>query len=279
MSATAMGSRLGIGREAEVYSWGDDAVVKLYWPGFRGQRAEAAVLAELNGRGGAPRLMDEIDHEGRRGLVLERLPGTDMLTAVQRHPWHLTRLSRQLAGAHRRIHQVEAPNALPDLREVMAARIEHASMPTPLRDFALQTLETLPAGDRLCHGDFHPGNVLVDRDKMGVIDWPNAARGVPEAGHARTLLLLRWADPLPGTPPLVRSILATGRALFARSYARAYRRGSSETLHGVRSWLTANLAARMSEGIEVEQSRLLGLLEQAHRTRLWPRSSASCQRH
>lgn len=266
MFGTMIGNWLGVGREAEVYAWGDGAVVKLYRPGFRGHGAEAAVLGELNGRCGAPRLIEEVEYDGRRGLVIERLPGTDMLTAVQRHPWQLAGLSRQLATAHRRIHQVEAPTTLPDLREVMAARIEDVLLPPLLRDFALHTLDELPAGDRLCHGDFHPGNVLVDQNQIGVIDWANAARGVPEADHARTLMLLRWADPLPGTPPLVRRILTAGRGLFARNYARAYRRGSSETLHAVRSWLTVNLAARMSEGIEVEQPLLLHLLEQAHRT-------------
>jgi hypothetical protein len=29
-----IGSKLGAGREAEVYAWDDDAVVKLYRPGF-----------------------------------------------------------------------------------------------------------------------------------------------------------------------------------------------------------------------------------------------------
>jgi aminoglycoside phosphotransferase (APT) family kinase protein len=49
------------------------------------------------------------------------------------------------------------------------------------------------------HGDYHPGNVLLAADRVAVIDWPTAARGAPEADHARTRLLLRWADPLPDT--------------------------------------------------------------------------------
>lgn len=266
MSFIIIGPKLGAGREAEVFAWGDDAVLKLYRLGYRGHDAEAAALAALNGRGGAPRLLETVDHNHRPGLVLERLPGTDMLTAVQRHPWHLTGLSRQLAAAHLDIHRVHAPGTLPDLREVMAARIQEAPMPAHLRDFVLHTLDSLPAGDRLCHGDYHPGNVLVQGDQIAVIDWANAARAVPEADHARTLLLLRWADPLPDTPPLVRGILMAGRSLFARTYVQTYRRSTPEPIHEVRSWLTVNLAARMSEGIEVEHPRLLRLLEQARRT-------------
>lgn len=266
MSAARIGPKLGVGREAEVYAWGDDAVVKLYRPGYRGHRAEAAALTELNGRGGAPRLIEVVDHDRRHGLVIQRLPGIDMLTAVQQRPWLLRHLSRRLATTHLRIHEVRPSGAMADLREVMAARIQEAPLPPHLRDFVLPLLKGLPVGDRLCHGDYHPGNVLVEGDRIGVIDWANAARAVPEADHARTLLLLRWADPLPETRPLIRGMLAAGRSLFARTYARAYRRGSPRPLRDVRSWVTVNVAARMSEGIEAEFPKLLRLLERARST-------------
>ncbi|WP_308495210.1 hypothetical protein [Micromonospora purpureochromogenes] len=32
-------------------------------------------------------------------------------------------------------------------------------------------LDGLPDGDRLCHDDFHPGNVLLAVDWTAVIDW------------------------------------------------------------------------------------------------------------
>jgi hypothetical protein len=56
---------------------GDDAVIKLYRPGFLGHRAEAVALAELDGRGIAPKLLDTMEYDGRTGLVLERLGGSD----------------------------------------------------------------------------------------------------------------------------------------------------------------------------------------------------------
>lgn len=39
-----IGAKLGAGREADVHAWGDDAVVKLYRPGFGGHRAKALAL-------------------------------------------------------------------------------------------------------------------------------------------------------------------------------------------------------------------------------------------
>jgi aminoglycoside phosphotransferase (APT) family kinase protein len=258
--AEVLGSRLGAGREAEVYAWGDVAVLKLYRPGFGGHRAEAAALRSLDGI--APRLLEVVDRDGRTGLVLERLDGPDMLTLLQRQPWRVLGLASTLATAHRAVHRVAAPAELPDLRRVLAARIHDAGLPPHLRSFAMRVLDGLPDGDRLCHGDYHPGNVLLATDRTAIIDWASAARGVPEADHARTLLLLRRADPLPGTPLLSRALIAIGRSLLARRYAHTYRRGSPP-LRQMHSWLLVHAAARLAEGIQVEQTMLIGMLDRA----------------
>ena len=89
-----IGPKAGEGREAEVYAWGDDAVVKLYRPGYLGHRAESVALANLDGHSVAPRLIDIADCDGRPGLVLERLGGSDMLALVQRQPWRVLDLAR-----------------------------------------------------------------------------------------------------------------------------------------------------------------------------------------
>lgn len=260
-----IGAKLGAGREADVHAWGDDAVVKLYRPGFGGHRAEAQALAKLDGHGGAPRLIDVVNCDGRTGLVLERLDGPDMLTRLQRQPWRMLGLARALATAHLAIHAIRVPGDLPDLRQVLAARIEDAALPPQLRDFALQILHGLPDGDRVCHGDYHPGNVLAAADRVSVIDWVGAARGVPEADHARTLLLLRRAVPLPGTPVLSRALMAVGRSVFAHGYTRAYAGGSPAPLRQVDSWLVVHTAARLSEGIDIERPMLIGLLDRSRR--------------
>ncbi len=188
-----------------------------------------------------------------------------MLALLQRQPWRVLALARALAKAHLAVHGVHAPADLPDLRQVLAARIDDAALPPQLRDIALRVLDGLPSGDRLCHGDFHPGNVLVAPDRVSVIDWAGAARGVPEADHARTLLLLRWADPLPGTPLISRALMAAGRSVFAHGYARAYTGGSHRPLQLVDSWLTVHVAARLSEGIEVERPTLIAFLDRVRR--------------
>jgi Ser/Thr protein kinase RdoA (MazF antagonist) len=260
--AGLLGPKLGAGREAEVYAWGDAAVLKLYHPGFGGHGAEAAALRSLDGHGIAPMLLDVVEYDGRTGLVLQRFHRADMLTLLRRQPWRVFGLARALATTHLAVNRAPAPTDLPDLRQVLAARIHDAVLPPHLHTFAIRVLDGLPDGDRLCHGDYHPGNVLLAADGTTVIDWVGAARGVPEADHARTLLLLRWADPFPGTALLSRALIAAGRSLLAHRYAQTYRRGS-RPLRQPGSWLVVQAAARLSEGIEAERATLTGFLDQA----------------
>lgn len=261
--ASMIGPKLGEGREAEIYAWGNSAVLKLYRPGFGGHHTESLALAALDGHAFAPRLIEVTEHDGRTGVVLQRLSGTDMLKLLQRQPWRVRSLATTLAEAHLKIHAQQAPSGLPDLRELLAVRICDAGLAEPLRGFALGVLDGLPGGNILCHGDFHPGNVLVSGDTASVIDWAAAARAVPEADHARTLLLLRWANPLPGTALVFRGLIAAGRSLLASTYGRRYRQARSGPLPHMQSWLTVNIAARLGEGIDAERTTLTGLLGQA----------------
>jgi len=256
------GPTLGAGREADVYAMGDTAVLKLYRLGFGGHRAEAVALRSLEGRGIAPKLLDVTEVGGRAGLVQERVAGPDLLTLLQHRPWRLYGVARLLTEAHLAVHRVAAPAELADQRLVLAERIRDATLPRHLFEFVSRVLDALPDGNQLSHGDFHPGNVLLAAGRTVVIDWGAATRAVPEADHARTLLLLRWADPLPDTPLASRALIATGRSLLAHTYARAYRRGSPPLRH-VKSWLVVHLAARLSEGIPAERSLMIGRLERA----------------
>lgn len=259
-----IGAKIGAGREADVHRWCDDAVIKLYRPGLLGHRAEARALTALAGPGIAPKLAHTVEWNGRIGLVLERLDGADMLTQLQRQPWRMPGLARTLAATHLAVHQVSAPADLPELRSVLAARITDATMPTRLRDHTLRLLEDLPDGDRLCHGDYHPGNLMLTDGRAAVIDWPNATRGAPAADHARTKLLLRYSAPLPETSRVARTLISSSRSVFARRYTRAYRAGSVRPPPQSGSWLAVQAAARLAEGVAAERATLIALLERRY---------------
>lgn len=79
------------------------------------------------------------------------------------------------------------------------------------------------------------------------------------------MLLLERADPLPGTSLLFRGVMAAGRSAFARAYSRSYRKHSPDPLRHFDSWMIVHTAARLAEGIEVEEPGLLAFLDRAWR--------------
>jgi hypothetical protein len=79
------------------------------------------------------------------------------------------------------------------------------------------------------------------------------------------VLLLEQADPLPGTSIIFRGLMAAGRSVFARAFARTYRRRTHHPLKHVDSWAIVHAAARLAEGITAEEPRLIAFLDNAWR--------------
>jgi aminoglycoside phosphotransferase (APT) family kinase protein len=255
--------RIAEGREAEIFEWNDGAVLKLYrGDAFGLELEETALVALAAAEGPAPRALGRIEVDGRRGLLMTRVDGVDMLAMLERAPWRIIDLARRLAAAQAAVHAIAAPAGLPSTKELLARRIELASLPQALRDLGLEHAAALPEGDRLCHGDFHPGNVLVTADGVSVIDWPLASRGHPSVDYARSALLMSIGD-LPPVSRFMRALVIVGRRWFSRAYAKAYERLVPPDPEVVRHAHIAHVAARVAEGIEPEIPTLIRLLERA----------------
>ena len=168
--------------------------------------ARAMVAARAGGvRCPEPRGVIEV--EGRPGLVLERIDGTDGRDGLATRLGRLWGTSGELGDQHARLGMVEAPLELPSVRDSLRDRIERAEVPEAVRLRALEYLDGLPDGDRICHGNFHPGNLISASDGPVVIDWAGATRGDPVADHARTLLMFRTAQTAPSTPLVLRALV------------------------------------------------------------------------
>jgi aminoglycoside phosphotransferase (APT) family kinase protein len=219
---------LGEGREAEILEWDSGRVLRLFRNSVREDRPEdeAAAMAAAKEAGvPVPTVYDVVFVGGRPGLVMDRVDGTDLATALARRPWRLVSSARELGELQARLHDSVAPPTLRDLRGMLRERIDTAPHLSPrLRACARELLAALPDGDRVCHGDLHPGNVIVGKKGPVVIDWTNATRGDPMGDLACTVLMLR-VGPLPDEmAPIMRAVDRLGRDVFRRLWVRGYRR-------------------------------------------------------
>jgi aminoglycoside phosphotransferase (APT) family kinase protein len=172
--------------------------------------------------------------------VMERVPGITMLAALQRRPWLLDRHVALLGTLHARLHALPvdgfpvagegaADQAWRRLR--LVHRVVEGDDPPDGLDAALGRVEALVprladgAGrPAVCHGDFHPLNVLVEGREAQVIDWTDAGLGDAHGDVARVLSVLR-AVPA-GTPgaagtALMRVVAPRMTRVYLRSYGRA----------------------------------------------------------
>ncbi len=253
--------RIGIGRTAEVFAYGDGRILKLLRPGFPEQmveeEAEVARIVDLAGLA-APHFFGTVTLDGRPGLVYERIQGGVMLDQLTSRPWRSDHLAKQFAALHASMRDTAAAG-LPAAKDGYRHAIGRAAgiLGKQRAAFALERIDALQDGSSLCHGDMHPGNVMMAGAGPVVIDWMSARSGPAEADIARTLFLLAGSN-VPGTyPRLQRAVIGAVRRRFANVYLTAYRRRRPVDIEQLEAWRLPVLAARLAEGIEAENDMLL----------------------
>jgi aminoglycoside phosphotransferase (APT) family kinase protein len=254
--------RVGQGREAEILQWGEGRVLRLLWSAEREpwlDREENALRAASAAAAPVPAVYERVTVDGRPGLVMERVDGPDLLTRLGSRPWTIVGAGRLLGRLHARLHEVPAPPELPALKHTIRGLLEQRAdlVPEELLAEAMQLLAELPDGNRLCHGDFHPGNVLLTPAGARVIDWSGASSGDPTADVCRSRMIVRLAAIPEHAPALVRRLDRIGRSWLLRAYFTAY---GKVDLQAVDRWERVALIARLAEGVDAERSALMDLL-------------------
>jgi aminoglycoside phosphotransferase (APT) family kinase protein len=129
----------------------------------------------------------------------------------------------------------------------------------------LTLLSSLPDGQNVCHGDFHPGNVLLTDQGPVVIDWMTACSGSPWADVARSSLILQVGAKAAGRQ--VHPILRIFIKLFHRLYLQRYLAlASSPRVDGER-WMPVIAAARLNENIIPERDALIKTIQKGLETK------------
>ena len=77
----------------------------------------------------------------------------------------------------------------------------------------IDQINNLPEGDYLCHGDFHPMNIMVTEQKeVFLIDFMNVCHGPWQYDVARTYFLISYDD-IPDEAPHKQVLLQMKRQL------------------------------------------------------------------
>ena len=258
-----MTSPVAHGRTAEIYLWDDQHVLKLYrdwcppgWADYESKVAHSIYEAGIP----SPEPGEVLDVNGRRGLIYERLEGVSMLQDLNARPRILLKHARTLAELQVQINQ-KSIHGLPSYKDRLRYDISNSAHLSPaLRERALAALEALPNGENVCHGDFHPGNVILTDSGPIVIDWMTVCSGSRWTDVARTNLLLSIGPK--GAGKLVSPLLRMAIRLYHWIYLRRYHALIPDTNLESDHWAPIIAAARLNEDITPEREALIKIVKE-----------------
>ena len=250
------------GRTADVYDWDDGHVLKLFhdWFPLEDIQYEWKIARAVHASGvKSPAVGELIQVDGRNGLIYERVAGESMLAMFRRRLWMLFPYARIFARLHAQMHESVFDADVPTLHGKFQYRIERLDrLPDSLKTALLDALHSQPEADRVCHGDFHPANLLIAGNDANIIDWIDASRGNPLADVARTSIILRGAvESGQVSRPFLKMFVKWFHSIYLREYFRIRPDGPAE----YRRWLPIVAAARLDEGIKELEPWLLDQAE------------------
>lgn len=265
-----LGKRIAQGRTADIHAWEDDqTVVKLYhdWFQLESIQQEAARTRAVQKLDFATPKVGELVHvNGRNGLIFERIYGENMLALLLEQPTRAATFASRLADLHLRLHKLTAQPAIPLQRQKLESKIRQAApLSETIKAALISRLHEMPDGHSVCHGDFHPGNIIVATQEGGsevVVDWNDCTFGNPLADVARSTVLFLGGItgnemPNPAFEDLVRRC--------HQQYLAHYFAHSPHEKEEYEEWLPIVAGARLNENITALEPWLLSEAEKINK--------------
>ena len=190
------GKLIAQGRTAEVFEWEQDKILKLFRAGLPKSMIEneyensANIYKQLSL---VPKVYKLIEVDNRIGIIYEKVNGKTMMQVIASKPWRVKKEAQRFAELHKSIQEkvhFELPNCKKTLKDnISRTDLLQEDIKTRLYEY----IDELEEGNILCHGDFHPDNVLITKNGEIIIDWMTATQGNPFADIARTSIMLKFA--------------------------------------------------------------------------------------
>jgi thiamine kinase len=235
---------IATGGTADIHDWRNGQVLKLYRdvvPRTSVVR-EARITRALHDAGvRVPAVGELLEVNGRLALPMEKLSGPPLASRLVDSESG-ARAGLVAAEVHAAMHAHKA-ESLQTMRVQFRWVIERGPLSTEQKERVLRAMEALPDGDRICHGDFHAGNLLMTDSGPVVIDCIVAHQGNPLADVAQTCVAMtEWLHI--GLPESSRQAVER----FIDSYERRYFEESPERRDEMVAWKPIVAAVRLSLG-------------------------------
>ena len=263
------GAVIGKGREAEVIYWGNNRVLKLFYKEFPSNivnyRFKVDILIEKIFTN-CPKAFEVIKDNGRFGILYEYIEEVTLSEFLGRMKnTGVRKATRLLVELQTEMHKYEIED-IKSQKNTLKWEIEQTNLLTnDQKNEIINYLEKLPDGNTICHGDFHLGNIIASKKKLYVIDWANATSGNPYGDVARSFYLMKYGLGASDEKFIKKSfihkfLLKIGKSFISKIYIKHYLKLTGFSLKEVKKWDLVIFAARLREGIPLENNNLLKMI-------------------
>ena len=255
---------LAEGAQARVYHYGDDKVLRVIRCSEDETlvKNEIAVIGALRGAGVlVPKTYEYMQIGDHPAIMSEKIKGISLMEYLNRHLLRIVQVGRWLGELHLQLAAAASEVALQPGRARARYIVNQSEWLDESRmDFVLSLIDGLPDGSDLCHGDFHPGNILRQGDQNYIIDWVGVNRGDLLSDAANTYLLMNNTPILPGVGSVRFALMRLMGPLLSRGYMGALGRGRPIDTGVFSQWLVVKAAERTVHGTPGEKERLAAFI-------------------
>lgn len=252
------------GGEADLYDIGDGKILRLSrkpTPQTAEMEQQLFQLLEENGIN-VPHLYETLEVNGMPGKVMQKISGQSLLDHIVRHPLMRGDEMKKFVSLQLRLAKVKCGDCAYSLEDVYHHILSgEPQVSGEVREFVQKIWSELPQGDSICHGDFHPGNILFDGRKYYLIDWSSAYRGRFVADIAHSYLLMKRVPEIPGESRLEYTAVRYWGARFAAAYFREVQNQTKIDLAEFSKWTVIMSFMRTYYGLPSEKTGRIEYLE------------------
>ena len=209
--------------------------------------ARNEALVEENTDLNIPALLEVSHTEEGWCLIRDRVEGKTLEEFMKEEPDKLEIYMEMFVELQLSVHKQKVA-AIKRLRHKLTNQINSLKdLDATARYELAARLESMPKHSKLCHGDFHPSNVIMDKhNRLWIIDWAHAAQGNASADAAMTFLLFSLED-----------------EKKAEMYMKLFCEKSDTARQYVNRWLPIVAAAQMTKKKEKEKDFLMRWIDVA----------------
>lgn len=187
-----------------------------------------------------PKLIEISKIEDEWAITSEFIEGKTVAKLMEENPADTHKYIEMMVDLQMDINKRRCP-MLNRMKEKLTRQIQSvAEIDDAVKYELLTRLESMPKHVKLCHGDFNPSNIIINDDKVFILDWVHATQGNASADVARTYLLL-----------------ALESAEKAEDYMDVFCKKSGTDKRYVQRWLPIVAAAQLTKQRPEEKEILL----------------------